>query len=291
MKIKPPPPVPNPYPSRLRLLRKRTRIILAGCVVAAFFLATIVSPTFKDQVNRHTLDVVSFVTDILITPFEKISDAYNNAQSLAELHRENKMLRDENLSLKQAMLLTNQLSFENKALKKLLNVPYVKEGGRMTAPVLSIPESGLHQTLMIGSGAREGVTPGQAVVDAYGIVGRIDTRGDRVSRVRLLTDYESRIPVYLPRTNQRAILTGKGKDSAVLVYLEKLKDVQEGDLVLTSGLGGVFPQGLPVGSIAKTQGSNITVEPFAKLNETTFVLILKGEPLSSESLEDVNGAP
>lgn len=101
------------------------------------------------------------------------------------------------------------------------------------------------------AGRDKGVTEGNPVLSEHGLVGRVVGVSDHVSRVMLLTDAESRTPVILVRTNGRAILTGDGSGSPKLDYVRSGQPIKEGDRVLTSGDGGVFPRGLPVGTVVR----------------------------------------
>ena len=100
-------------------------------------------------------------------------------------------------------------------------------------------------------GAARGVVEGNPVLSEHGLIGRVTGVAADVSRVMLLTDVESRTPVLIARTNGRAILTGDGGPNPALAYLRTHDPLREGDRVLTSGDGGVFPRGLPVGAAVK----------------------------------------
>src|ERR1700761_8177164 len=101
------------------------------------------------------------------------------------------------------------------------------------------------------AGRDKGVTEGNPVVSEHGLIGRIVGVSDHVSRVLMLTDAESRLPVLLVRTNGRAILSGDGGEAPKLDFVRTSIPMKEGDRVMTSGDGGVFPRGLPVGTVVK----------------------------------------
>jgi len=104
---------------------------------------------------------------------------------------------------------------------------------------------------LVDVGASRGVVEGNPALSDHGLVGRVAGVASNASRILLLTDAESRVPVLLPRTNGRAILTGDGGPNPTLAFLRTHDGLREGDRVLTSGDGGVFPRGLPVGSAVK----------------------------------------
>jgi len=106
-------------------------------------------------------------------------------------------------------------------------------------------------TRLANAGSEKGIKPGNPVMSENGVVGRVIGVTEGVSRVLLLTDVASRTPVMIDRTNARAILTGDGGRNPRMEYLRGQNPVRAGDLVLTSGDGGVFPRGLPVGVVIK----------------------------------------
>jgi rod shape-determining protein MreC len=105
---------------------------------------------------------------------------------------------------------------------------------------------------LVDAGSARGVNEGNPAVSEHGLVGRVVGVAPDASRILLLTDVESRTPVLLPRTNGRAILAGDGGPSPTLAFLRTHEALREGDRVLTSGDGGVFPRGLPVGSVVRS---------------------------------------
>jgi rod shape-determining protein MreC len=106
-------------------------------------------------------------------------------------------------------------------------------------------------TRLADAGRDKGVTEGNPVISEHGLVGRIEGVSDHVSRVLALTDSESRVPVVLLRTNGRAILTGDGGASPKLDFIRSALVLKDGDRVMSSGDGGVFPRGLPVGTLVR----------------------------------------
>ena len=105
------------------------------------------------------------------------------------------------------------------------------------------------RSLLVLAGKSDGVIKGQAAVTGQGLVGRVTAVGERASRVLLVTDINSRIPVRVDRTRERAVLAGNNSSSPSLIYLPPETGVQVGDRIVTSGHGGVFPKGIPVGIV------------------------------------------
>ncbi len=119
-----------------------------------------------------------------------------------------------------------------------------------------------------------------------GVVGRLEKVGRYVSRVLLLNDINSRIPVMTSTSEQKAILAGDGSFLPTLVYVGDIRKVQRGENVVTSGLGGIFPPGLPVGRVDEITNGKISVRPYVPFQNLDWVHILRVNP--DGFLEDLN---
>jgi len=164
---------------------------------------------------------------------------------------DNRQLRAE---LSQAQSTRDQLAqaqLEISRLKAVLGIKTDPPLPEVAAETISDSRGPFANSRLANAGRDKGVTEGNPVLSEHGLVGRIVGVSDHVSRIMLLTDAESRVPVILVRTNGRAILTGDGGGSPKLDYVRSATGIKEGDRVLTSGDGGVFPRGLPVGTIVK----------------------------------------
>jgi rod shape-determining protein MreC len=144
-----------------------------------------------------------------------------------------------------------QAELEVARLKAVLGIKTDPPLPQVAAETISDSRGPFANTRLTNAGRDKGVTEGNPVLSEHGLVGRIVGVSDHVSRVLLLTDAESRVPVILVRTNGRAVLTGDGGGAPLIDYLRTAVPLKEGDRVLTSGDGGVFPRGLPVGTVVK----------------------------------------
>ena len=149
--------------------------------------------------------------------------------------------RDETLALRR----------ENIRLRSLLGLKTEPPLPMVSAHTVLDARGPFSNSRLADAGAAQGVVEGNPVLSDHGLVGRVVGVGDQVSRVMLLTDVESRLPVMIARTNGRAILTGDGGPNPGLAYLRTHDTLEEGDRILTSGDGGVAPRGLPVGTAVK----------------------------------------
>ena len=130
------------------------------------------------------------------------------------------------------------------------------------------------RSILINAGSRDGLTKGQAVVTGYGLAGRILSVGLRSARALLITDINSRVSVVLRSSRDRAILTGDNSRLPRLKFLPSNTSVNSGQIVVTSGQGGVFPTGLPVGQISTSNDGIIRVKPFVEFEKLEFVRVI-----------------
>jgi len=127
---------------------------------------------------------------------------------------------------------------------------------------------------MVHAGSENGVARGQAALTGEGLVGRVSEVGNRAARVILVTDLNSRVPVVVEGPQQRALLTGDNSERPSLRYLDAGAQIKIGDRVVTSGQGGVFPPGLPVGVVASLDGEAPRVETFVELSKVEYLRIV-----------------
>ncbi len=153
------------------------------------------------------------------------------------------------------------------------------------AEIISVETDPLRERIVVNKGGRDGVTLNQAVVDGDGILGQVARLGPWSAEVILITDPEHAIPVQITRNSLRSIAVGAGASGELLLpYLAINSDVRSGDLLVSSGLGGVFPAGLPVGRIigVRRESSQLLAQvraaPLAHVERDREVMLLQFEP-------------
>ena len=198
-----------------------------------------------------------------------------------ELIQENARLKARNLILEQKVQKLASLTAQNIRLKELLNSSELVDEQVLVAEVVGVDPDPFRNRVTINKGLADGVYEGQAILDAHGVMGQVIEVSPVSSRVLLLTDMAARIPIQNNRTKYRAIATGTGRtDTLQLQHIPLTEDFLEGDLLTSSGLGGVYPEGYPVGvvtSITHNQGdafASIEVRPMAEVNRSRVVLLV-----------------
>jgi rod shape-determining protein MreC len=203
-------------------------------------------PKMKEGRMYLTLLVtpLQWLVDIPSRTADKLSDLFVDR---AALIRDNEQLRTEALELQRKSLRMESLTEENRQLRELLNARERLEPGVKAVELIGVnPDPFLHEVIL-NRGSEEGLRIGQPVIDAGGIMGQVLSLAHYTSRVMLITDARTAIPVEVNRSGFRSIALGKGLlDELELSHVPSTADIQEGDLLLTSGLGGRFPRGYPV---------------------------------------------
>lgn len=252
------------------------RFAYMGLVVGAFGLMMLgkADAVLMERFRTQIADALAPIMDVLSRPAATAAEGVRRVQELASLREENAVLRKENARLLQWQTAARKLNAENDALRGLLN--YIPEDGAsfITGRVIADSGGAFVRSLLLNAGARDGVRKGQAVVSGEGLVGRVAGVGARSARVLLVTDLNSRIPVVLESTRARAILAGNNMELPHLIRVPPGASVSPGDRVVTSGHGGAFPPGLPVGVVAAVSEAGIAVRPFVEQDRLEYVRVV-----------------
>ena len=211
------------------------------------------------------------------SPIETARETAADVQSYFALKSQVEALRLENQALQDWEQQARDLQAENASLRELLKMTPSPRVSFISAPVVADASSGFVRGVIALAGAQHGVTKGQAAMVGNGMVGRVQDVGNRVSRVMLLTDINSRLPVLIERTRDQAILAGNNSERPEVSYLSRDADVKIGDHVVTSGVGGAFPAGLPVGEVADISDGKVYVQPFADLGRLEYIRMVDYE--------------
>ena len=208
-----------------------------------------------------------------------------------------KNLRDEYFQLKSETLLLRTLQDENRDLRTLLDASERLNEKVTLAELINVSIDPYNHRVLVGRGIRDGVYAGQAVIDDQGVIGQVTEVMPFNSGVMLITDPGHALPVQVQRTGLRTVVYGTGSVSSLRVpYLNQNSDIQVGDILLSSGLGGRFPNGYPVASITDVEiiqdeaFMQVTAEPIGKLDRSNHVLLLTREQGTKSNLVGNNRA-
>ncbi len=240
---------------------------------------------FRSQVN----DAVAPILDAFSRPAASVARVVEEARELTALREENALLRDQISQLRQYQAVAHRLEAENESLQGLLNYRPPVAHAFITARVIADNSGAYVRSLAVNLGTSHGVTDGMAVLGGNGFVGRTVQTGERSTRALLITDLNARIPVVVERTRQRAVLGGDNTAQPKLLYLPPESELQVGDRVVTSGHGGMFPPGLPVGVVSRVVDGTGRVEPFEDLSRLEYVRLVDFTPYMTGAM--IPGVP
>jgi rod shape-determining protein MreC len=255
---------------------QRSTFALLLLLAAAIMLIGKADPTVYERTRMAVTDVATPILDTLSHPVAAGGEAVADFKLLYAAHEENRALREENDRLRRWRAVAEGLESENARLRGMLAFAPEAPARFISGRVIGDSGGAFLRSVLVNIGARDGVRKGVAAVDGHGLLGRIAEVGDRSSRVLLVSDLNSRIPVLVGESRQRAILAGDNSDLPKLAYLPVEISIAPGDLVITSGHGGAFPAGLPVGIVVRPDpdSEELRVEPFYSSRRLEFVRLM-----------------
>jgi rod shape-determining protein MreC len=257
------------------------RRLLVGVLVLSLLGVFAVWRIDSPRVERLRMAVIDRVLpsfDWVLAPVSAVSTLIIDFQSYQRLAAQNQDLRRELQQMKAWREAALQLEQENAKLLDLNNVRLEPKLTFVTGVVITDSGSPFRQSVLLNVGARDGITDGWPTMDGIGLVGRIAGVGRETSRVLLLTDTSSRIPITILPSGQRAILTGDSTLNPLIEFLEDRAVVRPGDRVVSSGDGGVFPADLLVGQVALGTDNRLRVRLAADYQRLEFLRVLRAQP-------------
>lgn len=244
------------------------------------------------DINYRPFKEVRYYLDTLISPLYHVSNApkssfdslYEMSKTQETLIKENAELQETLMQQKSNLLLLEHLKHENDRLRGLLGSPLRHDEHKMAAQVLLADTDPYVYQVVINKGKNDGVYIGQPVVDEKGIVGQIYQTAQSTSRAILVCDYQHAIPVQVLRNDISMVAVGNGcNNDLTLDFLPNNVDVKVGDVLVTSGLDGRFPEGYPVAVVSSVKldisdsTPIISATPTADLKRLRYLLLLWGD--------------
>lgn len=257
-----------------------TRLVLLGLLSIGLMLV---------DHQRNELDRIRAVLTVVAYPLQMVASLPVGAYyGVVDLLTTDKDLQERNIRLeaeREQLLARLQqfqaLEMENERLRSMVGAASRVASKALAAELMEVSLEPFSRRLLVRRGSTDGVYVGQPVIDAYGIVGQVTHVGPYSSTVTLITDPSHAIPVVNNRSGLRAMVFGSGdQDSLALPYLSSVADIKEGDLLVSSGMGGVFPAGYPVAEVTDVLNNPsesflmVRARPAAQLNHGKHVLLI-----------------
>ena len=254
---------------------RRLLVWLLVLVLFAVFLLWRIDNPRVERIRAAVIDHVVPPMDWAMAPVTGLVNLVADFQSYAQLAAQNQDLRRELQQMRAWREAALQLEQENAKLLDLNNVRLDPQLTFITGVVMTDSGSPFRQSVLLNVGDRDGILDGWPAMDGIGLVGRISGVGRTTSRVILLTDTSSRIPIIIQPSGQRAILAGDNTVYPLVDFLENPDVVRPGDRVVSSGDGGLFPPGLLVGQVALGTDRRLRVRLAADYERLEFLRVLR----------------
>ena len=260
--------------AQFRATIQRTLPPLLVVLAVAVIVVGKADQTLLASLRISVSDDAAPVLDVLSRPIGVATTLVDRVRGIVAMYQDNLRLKQENERLLQWQQVALKLSADNRELRSLLKVVPKTAVSYVTARVIANSAGGYVRSVMVNAGTDQGLARGQAAITDRGLVGRLTEVGRRAGRVLLITDLNSRIPVVIERSHANAVLAGDNSERPRLLYATPADAIKIGDRIVTSGEGGVFPPGLPVGVVAALDANGPRVEPYVELSRLGSVLIV-----------------
>jgi rod shape-determining protein MreC len=264
------------------LIRHKRFLITALLLVAAFFTyaLNLRNKEHANPLERSVMAVTAPLAQGVAVTNGTLGNLWNDYIDLIEVRRENKELRKSVKRLNERIVADNEAVAANIRLKALLDLKGTLSAPSVAVSVIGEDSSAWFKTLVVDRGSADGLEEGMPVLAAGGVVGRLVKVAPQSSRVLLLTDHASAIASIVQRSRARGVVRGAGGGRCSMEFTVKDDDVKVGDTVITSGIGGVFPKGLPIGEITMVKKGQygvfqtIEVRPSVNIGKLEEMLVL-----------------
>ena len=271
---------------RSAFLKKGTqqRFSLLSLIFFSIIFLILGSFNFKiiNYVKIGITEIVYRSSFVVSVPENLIKDSYLTIQNHNKLYKENENIKSELEILKAKDLLNEFIILENQRLKNIVD-DYLVKSDTIIAKVLSDKGSPFLRSIIINKGSKQKINLGMAVMDGAYIVGKVVEVNYLSSRVLLLSDLNSKIPVIIEPNAVFSILSGTGKDYGVIQYSKKYEDIKNESIIYTSGAGNLFKAGIPIGRMnLNNLNDEKKVEFFSDFSQLKFVKVVSFKKSENE---------
>ncbi len=253
----------------------KQRFSLIGLIFFSIFLILLnrINLPVTNYIKISLNEVVYRSSFIISIPEKKFQELSNIVREHFALYSDYKTTKEELAKYKTKKLETDYIIDENRRLKKLVD-EYIFNTDELVAKVLIDKKSPFLRSIILNRGSRDEISLGMAVLDGGYLVGKIIEVNYSTSRALLISDLNSKIPVSIEPGNIQSILSGNGKDSGIIEFMQKKKSINDKSIVYSSGSGGIFKSGIPIGIISSSSEEEEKVSFFSDLSQLTFVKLV-----------------
>ena len=254
----------------------KQRFSLIGLIIFSIFFLVLSNFNFKaiDYIKISTKEIIYRSSFIISIPENYIKKTYLKVQDHLYFYKDYEKVKTELKEIKSQKIVNEFILSENKRLKIIID-DYVEISDEILAKVLIDKKSPFLRSIIINKGSQDNIKLGMAVLDGSYLVGKVVEVNYLTSRVLLLSDLNSKVPVSIEPRGVYSILSGTGKDNGILQYLKNDLEIKLGNIVYTSGSGSLFKTGIPIGVVKKIElEEEIYIKFFSDFSQLKFVKIV-----------------
>ncbi|MBU6338416.1 MAG: rod shape-determining protein MreC [Rickettsiales bacterium] len=245
------------------------------CFLCLVFIVTSkINKDFSRSVSGSFIGISMPITKFAALPFNTAINLLTNFQELIEAKKNNEVLKAENEKLKSFYINAVNIGRENKELKQTLQFITTKSSSYKVGHIIGRTHQIFNQAVYIDIGKNRDVKEGSIVSGNRGVIGRISEVFDDKSRLLLVTDANSRIPIITSKARVRGILAGNNSSTMEILYLQKNHAIRPGDFVFTSGDGDTLPAGILIGIVKRVDKGYAAVEMVENINNADIITVM-----------------
>jgi len=256
-------------------LFKKVELVIFVALSVIFLVTSKTNKNFTNNVSFVFVEISLPVVKFAAFPFNTTINLLINFQELIDAKKENAILKEENNKLRALEIQSLNFNNENQELKNMLKFASSKSTNYVIAKIAGRSHGLFNQNLFLNVGKDREIEEGNIVTGAIGMIGRVVDVADNKSRLILVNDSNSRIPIIASKARARGVLVGNGNNMMEILYLSKNHQIKAGDLIFTSGDGDTLPAGILVGVVRKVDKQNVGVEMIEDINNADIVTVMQ----------------
>jgi rod shape-determining protein MreC len=250
-----------------------TLIFVFLCII--FLLTSKIHEEYSKKVSYFFVNISAPISQIIAFPINTVIILFNNFNDLIFAKKENKALKEELEKLKFYYINSLNIHQENKELRNALNFVKSRSTNYKSARLIGIANQNFGNKIYIDAGKNRNIKEGSIVIGNFGVIGRIQQVDEDISKIILITDSLSHIPIIASKARVRGILVGNNSEYMEINYLNKNNRIEIGDQIFTSGDGDTLPPGLLVGVVKKINKNSVFVVPVENINKVNIATIIE----------------
>lgn len=254
---------------------KKIELVFCIGVCLVLIITSKIRRDVTDDISMFFTDISEPIVRVGSSPFNKIISSFTDLNELMIARSENKILREENEKLKALYIKSLNINEENKELKALIKYIGIRSVKYHVARFIGYSHQLYSNKAFIDAGSKQGIKEDSIVTGKNSLIGRISQVGADKSRVLLVTDINSKIPIITSRSRTRGILVGNNTSLMEIAYLENNHGILVGDMVFTSGDGDSLPPGILIGVVKKVSQNYVAVQMAEDISNVNLVGIVE----------------